>query len=722
MSSSVTWEVNFTRQFEQEAKKLQESGVHAWLDKLSFLKDGPNVKSNHLKALKNQSRAFRWRCGDLRVIFRLIAQTQSILLLRVGHRKSVYNKKLSSKQDAVGRLSDFLNSSKSKFKKAETRKNKQQDFADITFELTDDDSSIEELFVDEADLYLLQVPEEYRELLLDAKSLKDPAVQNLPRDILERLEDYITSPAMHHVGRAYTLARSDSFASIAEQGLDQFLVALDPQQKSIVDRPLSGGPWLVRGGPGTGKTLINLARMQRILEEQAGKDLLNEQAARIGFVTYNSSLSNSAGRTFEELSGKIEHGTTKFTTFDSIVNGLLSKLEGRPRSIIYGRQEERLFESALRDFNDESYEQTYVDEVLQRRNSTFLLEEINQTILGCDLHEKEDYLAYPRKGRKMALQAKERGLIHSIYRRWLAVLRINNRTTFEARRLAVLKQLENGGIDLEGSQYDFLFVDELQDLSIVAIRILIHLIHHPENLSFTADTAQSIYLKSPSWSTVSPKIRFHAGNSYVLRKSYRMTREIDAALRPLRLNAGEAEQDNDGISEPIFGGAKPSWVDIPIDEHPKMAAKLVQTLHNDQGLNLGQVAVVTPDKKTSTEVGKQLRTLDMQVDMVGDGKVVNLKSSQVHVLHSHIAKGLEFPFVIVIGVMDGNYPNQYAMANCIDDETQQEELDRARRLLYVALSRAARGLWMVTDSRASSPLLASLDVSDWDIVQGTLNG
>ena len=77
----ATWDINFTAHFEKDAKELIKSGLGGdWLTRLNFLKDGPRVDNKQLKSLKNQSKAFRWRKGDLRVIFRVFGQSRSILL------------------------------------------------------------------------------------------------------------------------------------------------------------------------------------------------------------------------------------------------------------------------------------------------------------------------------------------------------------------------------------------------------------------------------------------------------------------------------------------------------------------------------------------------------------------------------------------------------------------------------------------------------------------
>ncbi len=76
-----------------------------------------------------------------------------------------------------------------------------------------------------------------------------------------------------------------------------------------------------------------------------------------------------------------------------------------------------------------------------------------------------------------------------------------------------------------------------------------------------------------------------------------------------------------------------------------------------------------------------------QVSLVGEQDEYEEEDSNVTLMTLHIAKGLEFPVVFVVGLEDGIFPHYRAM-------TDTAELEEERRLAYVGITRAQERLYL----------------------------
>lgn len=128
--------------------------------------------------------------------------------------------------------------------------------------------------------------------------------------------------------------------------------------------------------------------------------------------------------------------------------------------------------------------------------------------------------------------------------------------------------------------------------------------------------------------------------------------------------------------------------------HSKLYQKVVDILSNQRSrLKSGEI---DPDKKTQskerierkarllTELGKQYQDLSRFVNamVLGGGELS--EGDGVNLLTVHASKGLEFPEVYVVDLVDGRFPNRRMMSS----------IEEERRLFYVAVTRAKDKLYL----------------------------
>ncbi len=104
--------------------------------------------------------------------------------------------------------------------------------------------------------------------------------------------------------------------------------------------------------------------------------------------------------------------------------------------------------------------------------------------------------------------------------------------------------------------------------------------------------------------------------------------------------------------------------------------------------NVARIYTERSEDKSTALFLQDLTLIEQEQDnSKEDGK------NAVTLMTMHAAKGLEFPYVFIIGVEEGIFPHSRSLAD-------EKELEEERRLCYVGITRAKEKLWMTfCDSR-----------------------
>lgn len=77
-----------------------------------------------------------------------------------------------------------------------------------------------------------------------------------------------------------------------------------------------------------------------------------------------------------------------------------------------------------------------------------------------------------------------------------------------------------------------------------------------------------------------------------------------------------------------------------------------------------------------------------ELTLASDQDQVDVEINAITMMTLHISKGLEYPYVFIVGCEENLFPSQRG------DEESEEDLEEERRLAYVGMTRARKKLWM----------------------------
>jgi DNA helicase-2/ATP-dependent DNA helicase PcrA len=231
--------------------------------------------------------------------------------------------------------------------------------------------------------------------------------------------------------------------------------------------------------------------------------------------------------------------------------------------------------------------------------------------------------------------------------------------------------------------YEHLMVDEVQDFSPLELAVLLETTSKQRSVTLAGDTAQAIAPEHgfSNWTELLADLGIAHERVEPLRVSYRSTREIvelaEHVLGPLQ---GDVRPVAPRAGAPVeafgFGSAGESAEFLShalkelIRAEPEASVALLAR-HPEQ-------ALLYYDALSRAEVPALRLVADQDFSFTPGIDVTDVRQT----------KGLEFDIVILLDVNESSYATS----------------DEARRLLHVAMTRAAHQLW-VTYTSAPSPLL-----------------
>ena len=489
-----------------------------------------------------------------------------------------------------------------------------------------------------------------------------------------------------------------------EGDLDGWRVFLHPNQRRFAYRDYNG-PAMVRGGAGTGKTVVAMHRAKYLADRIAADPARGGE--RILFTTFTTNLARDIEQNLKTLCPEhLEKGSPRIEVInlDAWVSDFLRRRKFGRKVAYFGEEMKRIDE-----IWDEVIDQLGCPEGLTQR---FIRAEWAQVIQAKGITTEKAYFKVSRTGRGTPLDRKKRAALWMIFENYRArLLDEGLAEPDDAYREAVtLIQSEASSLP-----YSSVIVDEAQDMGEQAFR-LIRAIVPPKptgdtnSIFIVGDAHQRIYNRKANVSACGIDVR---GRSRKLRLNYRTTDDIRKwAVSVLE---GIAVDDLDEGLDSLKG-----YTSLCRGQKPELCAYQSATQETE-----GLIAWVQGLVSTGTQdadIGVLVRT-NYQIEQtmtalhtaeIGTVRLVNSKADDrsvkgVRITTMHRAKGLEFSAVAIPYLSEEVFPPKKALAAAVDPADKRVILEREKSLLHVAATRAKNVLRVSWAGKASS-IIQHIDI------------
>jgi superfamily I DNA/RNA helicase len=473
---------------------------------------------------------------------------------------------------------------------------------------------------------------------------------------------------------------------VFEAGLEGWRVFLHPEQRKIAYRAYSG-PAMVRGGAGTGKTVVAMHRAKH-LADQIEKDPARARQCVL-LTTFTTSLAHDIKanlRTLcpahlDALPPRIE-----VINLDRWVSQFL-KRKNFPRNVaFFGEAQERL---------DQIWREVFdVRGLPEGLSEQFVRSEWAQIVQAKGLTDQKSYLKASRAGRGTPLDRRKRLALWEIFADYRA--RMTSEGLAEPDD-AYREATEILSAEASSLPYAAVIVDEAQDMGEQAFR-LIRAIVPPtpagdsNSVFIVGDAHQRIYGRRASMSACGINVR---GRSKQLRLNYRTTQEIRAwAVSILEgVNVDDLDEGTDTLRGyvSLMRGVAPELVQCRSEEEE--LAGLVTWIRGlpAHQIRLSDIGILCARRTDVERVHGALRAAGIEAVVLGTGADDrNVPGARIATMHR--AKGLEFFAVAIPFLSDAAFPPPGALKSGVDAADKEDIVMQYRSLLHVAATRAKRAL------------------------------
>ena len=429
------------------------------------------------------------------------------------------------------------------------------------------------------------------------------------------------------------------------------------------------GPARISGSAGTGKTIVALHRAVHLAQR--------DPDARILLTTFSDPLARNL--------------LSKIRILCASAPRLMERIEVASLDNLAARLSKH---AQINDLIPDKFELFKILENTLNKNdysnigsSRFIINEWMEVVDAWQITNWESYRDFKRLGRKIRLTETKRKQLWEIFVKFESVIHDKGWIT----RAAQLKKLSEKYMERKRAPYDFIVVDEAQDITPMQLNFVgAFASQGKDNLFFTGDLGQRIFQTPFSWASLGVEIR---GRSHSLKINYRTSHQIrrqaDRLLNNKISDVDGNEEDRSGTVS-VFNGPKPV---ITVCDNVNIEGEVVAEWIKNQveaGATPGEIGIFVRSDDEVSRAEAVAKILDMPFVVLDESK--DTRAEMITISTMHLAKGLEFRYVVVMACDDEVIPSQSRIEEVTDLSDLEEVYNTERHLLYVACTRARDGL------------------------------
>lgn len=472
----------------------------------------------------------------------------------------------------------------------------------------------------------------------------------------------------------------DELRKIMAEPLEKWRVFLHPTQRKIVQKNYSGAA-RVLGGAGTGKTVVAMHRAKALAAKLEGHQ-------RVLVTTYTANLAADIRENLRKICSMEELRKIEVIHLDAWVNQYLREA-GFSAQIGYDDVIQPLWEQAMLLAN--------VDLPF---DVSFYEEEWNRVAIAQEALTLDAYIKATRNGRGTRLNRMKRVMVWKVFESYQMLMKENHIRDINTAMYESSKLLSAGG---NRARYAHIIVDEGQDFSDNAYRLIRAMAgeEHANDIFIVGDAHQRIYKNHPVLSRCGINIR---GRSSILKINYRTTEEIRkyafALLNGISFDDLDESVDVGDRCQSLTHGEQPILKNFrdANEEFDYLVAEIHRLKEN--GVALSDICIVARTNQLADDYIAQFTRAGISSYAIKRNKSDNRSFDGLRVATMHRVKGLEFKYVFVAAANNRIVPLAKAISHT-DAVSEAETMTSEKCLLYVAMTRAQKGVYITSYGRPS---------------------